>query len=150
LYPHFKVTQSQIEWNLDDDVRTLLPRMKSDIMIEYKKKTLIIDAKYYDSSLQTNLRYGNKTIHSDNLYQIYAYVKNKDRLSDKSVSGMLLYANTEGQNPDVDYMMDGNKISVKTLDLNCSFESVRNQLDGFVERWLAFIGETYNGRQSYS
>ncbi len=150
MYPHFKVTQSQIEWNLDDDVRTLLPRMKSDIMIEYKKKTLIIDAKYYDSSLQTNLRYGNKTIHSDNLYQIYAYVKNKDRLSDKSVSGMLLYANTEGQNPDVDYMMDGNKISVKTLDLNCSFESVRNQLDGFVERWLAFIGETYNGRQSYS
>lgn len=77
-------------------------------------------------------------------------MKNKDRLSDKSVSGMLLYANTEGQNPDVDYMMDGNKISVKTLDLNCSFESVRNQLDGFVERWLAFIGETYNGRQSYS
>ena len=150
MYPHFKVTQSQIEWNLDDDVRTLLPRMKSDIMIEYKKKTLIIDAKYYDASLQTNLRYGNKTIHSDNLYQIYAYVKNKDRLSDKSVSGMLLYANTEGQNPDVDYMMDGNKISVKTLDLNCSFESVRNQLDGFVERWLAFIGETYNGRQSYS
>lgn len=69
MYPHFKVTQSQIEWNLDDDVRTLLPRMKSDIMIEYKKKTLIIDAKYYDSSLQTNLRYGNKTIHSDNLYK---------------------------------------------------------------------------------
>ncbi len=25
----------EIDWNLDDDIRGLLPRMKSDIMIEY-------------------------------------------------------------------------------------------------------------------
>lgn len=140
-YPQFRVTQSQIEWNLDDDVRTLLPRMKSDIMIEYKGKTLIIDAKFYKESLQTNSQYGNKTVHSHNLYQIYAYVKNRDRLSDKSVSGMLLYANVEGQNPDVDYMMDGNKISVKTLDLNCPFNKVQKQLNDYAETWLQFIGE---------
>lgn len=140
-YPQFRVSQSQIDWNLDNDVRTLLPRMRSDIMIEYKGKTLIIDAKFYDDSLQTNTQYGNKTIHSHNLYQIYAYVKNKDRLSDKSVSGMLLYANTEGQNPNVEYMMDGSKISVKTLDLNCPFDVVRKQLDGYAEGWLRYIGE---------
>lgn len=141
-YPQFKVSQSQIEWNLDDDVRTLLPRMRSDIMLEYKGKTLIIDAKYYEkSSLQTNIRYGNQTVHSHNLYQIYTYVKNKDRFADKSVSGMLLYANVEGKNPDVDYMMDGNKISVKTLDLDCHFNIVKSQLDAFVTSWLQFIGE---------
>ncbi len=63
-------------------------------------------------------------------------MKNKDRFSDKSVSGMLLYANVDGQNPNVDYMMDGNKIGVKTLDLNCSFPVIRKQLDGFINNWL--------------
>ena len=139
-YPQFTVTQSQIEWNLDNDMTDLLPRMKSDIMIEYRGKTLIIDAKYYSSSLQTNTQYGNQTIHSHNLYQIYTYVKNKDRLSKKSVSGMLLYANAEGHNPDVEYMMDGNKISVKTLDLNCPFASVSKQLNRFADDWLQYIG----------
>ena len=140
-YPQFSVTQSQIAWNLDNDVDVLLPRMKSDIMIEYKGHTFIIDAKYYESSLQTNSRYGNQTIHSQNLYQIYTYVKNKDVQGDNSVSGMLLYAKTEGQNPDVDYMMAGNRISVKTLDLNCDFDKVRKQLDGYVCSWLQYIGE---------
>lgn len=139
-YPKFKVSQSQIDWNLDNDVRMLLPKMRSDIMLEYNGKTLIIDAKYYDESLNTNTRYGNKTVHSHNLYQIYTYVKNKDKASDKSVSGMLLYANVEGKNPDVEYMMDGSKISVKTLDLNCAFDDVRKQLDNYVEDWLKYIG----------
>ncbi len=137
-YPQLKVTQSQIEWNLDDDVNTLLPRMRSDIMLEFQGKTLIIDAKYYNKALSINSRYGNQTIHSSNLYQIYAYVKNKDYKSDKSVAGMLLYANTDGKNPDVDYMMDGNKISVKTLDLNCDFQTVKQQLDAILLDWAKY------------
>lgn len=135
-YPQCNVSSSQIEWNIDDDERKLLPRMRSDIMIEYHGKCFIIDAKYYNSSLQTNNRYGNQTIHSNNLYQIYAYVKNKDVKGDKSVSGMILYAYTEGNNPDVDYMMAGNRISVKTLNLNCNFERVREQLDGYITDWI--------------
>ena len=137
-YPQVKVTQSQIEWNLDNDVNMLLPRMRSDIMLEYHGKTLIIDAKYYNKALSTNTRYGNHTVHSSNLYQIYAYVKNKDSKSDKSVSGMLLYANTDGTNPDIDYMMDGNKISVKTLDLNCDFQMVKKQLDDIISDWAHY------------
>ena len=49
---------------------------------------------------------------------------------------MLLYANTDGENPDKEYLMDGNKISVKTLDLNCEFAEVRRQLDDIIEIWL--------------
>jgi 5-methylcytosine-specific restriction enzyme subunit McrC len=49
---------------------------------------------------------------------------------------MLLYANTDGENPDKDYLMDGNKISVKTLDLNCDFQMVRSQLDTIINGWL--------------
>lgn len=135
-YPSLSVTRSQIEWNTDDGVIDLLPRMRSDVMIESDTKTLIIDAKYYDSSLQTNTRFGNQTIHSNNLYQIYSYVKNKDVSHSGLVSGMLLYANTDGNNPDNIYRLDGNEISVKTLDLNCEFYKVKNQLDSIINNWL--------------
>lgn len=135
-FPELKVTQSHIPWNTDDGMIELLPRMRSDIMIEYNGKTLIIDAKYYDTAMQKNSRYGNQTIHSHNLYQIFAYVKNKDIKHSGDVSGMLLYANTDGQNPDKEYLMDGNMISVKTLDLDCDFADVRGQLDAIIERWL--------------
>lgn len=132
----FKVTQSHIPWDTDDGMMELLPRMRSDIMIEYMGKILIIDAKYYDSAMQKNSRYGNQTIHSHNLYQIFAYVKNKDIEHSGKVSGMLLYANTDGENPNREYLMDGNKISVKTLDLDCDFIEVRRQLDEIVTNWL--------------
>ena len=129
------VAPTRIEWNTDDGVITLLPQMRSDIMLEHKGFTLIIDAKYYGSSLQTG-QYGKKTIHSNNLYQIYSYVKNRDIESDGSVSGMLLYANTDSDNPDMEYHMGGNKISVKTLNLDCDFEEVKCQLDSIVNWWL--------------
>lgn len=134
-YPEFKVTQSHIRWNTNDGMIDFLPRMRSDVMIEYKGRTLIIDAKYYDSAMRKNSRYGNKTIYSQNLYQIFTYVKNKDASHSGNVSGMLLYANTDGDNPDIDYLMDGNKISVKTLDLDCEFSDVKRQLDEIIRIW---------------
>ena len=134
-FPEFSVSRSQIEWNTDDGIIELLPRMKTDVMIEMSGKTLIIDAKYYGSSLQTNTRFGNQTVHSGNLYQIYTYVKNKDTMHTGDVSGMLLYANTEDRNPDNEYYLDGNKISVKTLDLNCPFPLVKKQLDDIAFKW---------------
>lgn len=136
-YPEFSVSRSQIDWNTDDGIIELLPRMKSDVMIELDGKTLIIDAKYYGASLQTNTRFGNQTIHSENLYQIYSYVKNKDVNHSGNVTGMLLYANTEGDNPDNEYRLDGNKISVRTLDLNCNFSKVKEQLDNIASQWKA-------------
>lgn len=43
---------------------------------------------------------------------------------------MLLYARTdENIQPDNVYMMSGNKISVKTLNLNCDFLEIAAQLD---------------------
>jgi 5-methylcytosine-specific restriction enzyme subunit McrC len=43
---------------------------------------------------------------------------------------MLLYAETdETLLPDNVYQMSGNKISVKTLDLNCDFSAIAAQLD---------------------
>ena len=112
---------------------------------------LIIDAKYYAHTMQQ--QYALRTIHSSNLYQIFTYVKNKEAELERvgvahEVSGMLLYAKTdEDVQPDGTYRMSGNRISVKTLDLNQPFDIIRTQLDAIAE---AHFSEICNGVLSQS
>ena len=126
-FKNLTVSHSQIKWALDDENDFMLPIMQSDVMIDSKDKTLIIDAKYYTKMVQK--RFDSEKIHSFNLYQIYTYVKNENKIG-KQVSGLLLYAQTDGRLVlDNSYLIDGNKISVKSLDLNCEFEEIKNQLN---------------------
>ena len=133
-YPQIRTAASQIDWALDDGIGTMLPTMQSDIMLSYQKgeidKTLIIDAKYYAHT--TQIQYDVHTLHSNNLYQIFTYVKNKATKGGE-VAGMLLYAKTDEEiYPNNEYQMSGNKITVQTLDLNCNFENIAAQLDSIV------------------
>ena len=113
----------------------MLPIMQSDIMLTRGSVVLIIDAKYYTNTMQS--RYDVHKFHSGNLYQIFTYVKNKDAglgARPHAVSGMLLYAATdEDIQPDNSYQMSGNKISVRTLDLNRDFSEIADQLDTIVK-----------------
>ena len=129
-HPEIHASASQIPWALDDGINFMLPTMQSDIMLSSNETTLIIDAKYY--SRTTQVQYDVHTLHSGNLYQIFTYVKNKAE-SGGDVSGMLLYAKTdETILPDAVYQMSGNKISVRTLNLDCSFSEIAKQLDDIV------------------
>lgn len=133
-YPQIQVTASQMPWALDDGFGEMLPIMQSDIYLKYKDTILIIDAKYYSSN--TQIRFDKRTLHSNNLYQIFTYVKNQAyRLSDANdtVAGMLLYAKTDIDiQPNQVYQMHGNQISVKNLDLNLQFASIAEQLDDII------------------
>ncbi len=132
-FPELTVTASQIPWCVEDS--TMLPTMQSDIHLQKDNTVLIIDAKYYSQT--TQFRYNKHTIHSNNLYQIFTYVKNRDYQFENlehTVSGMLLYAKTEDEiQPDNVYQMHGNQITVKTLDLNLPFVDIKKQLDEIVE-----------------
>lgn len=129
-----KVTASQVEWQLDNGYDAMLLTMQTDVTLQRDNIILIIDAKYYAHT--TQVRYDAHTIHSHNLYQIFTYVKNKEyemKNTSHTVSGMLLYARTdEAIQPDHTYQMSGNRISVKTLDLNCPFDEIKNQLNTIV------------------
>ena len=138
-HSEIKATASQIPWQLDDDMNDMLPVMQTDIMLTKNDKVLIIDAKYYAKTLQS--QYDVKTLHSGNLYQIFTYVKNKEVELSKGpheVAGMLLYAKTEEVVlPDNEYKMSGNKVIVRTLDLDCDFAAVASQLDSIAETYFA-------------
>lgn len=129
-WPAIKAYAPEIKWALDDGIGTMLPAMQSDIVLEHGDKTLVIDAKYYGKILQT--QFDVDTIRSNNLYQIFTYVKNMaiNKGDNITVSGMLLYAKTDkGIQPDQKYQMSGNQISVLTLDLNTEFANISKQLN---------------------
>lgn len=139
-YRGFTAKAAMIPWQLDDGNKNLLPVMKSDVLLSYGGRKLVIDAKYYAHSLQSN--FDTKTIHSANLYQIFAYVKNLAVMRrDDMVAGMLLYARTDEEiAPDEDYQMSGNRISVKTLDLGQEFPVIKEQLDKIVTEYFTELG----------
>ena len=139
-FPELHAAASQVAWDLDDEQDEFLPIMQSDITLSKGEKVLIIDAKYYAHTMQT--QYDVHTLHSGNLYQIFTYVKNRDSSygdAPHEVSGMLLYARTDEEFPlpSRTYRMSGNKIAVRTLDLNCDFAVIRQQLQMIAEEYFA-------------
>ena len=117
-HPELKAYSPQIAWQVTDGYRTLLPTMQSDIVITNKAAKNM-----------------TQTLHSGNLYQIFTYVKNWSAAPDEVVSGMLLYAGTDDTiQPNNDYQMSGNQISVKTLDMDCDFSKIAAQLDSIADR----------------
>lgn len=127
-HPEYKANPDTIPWDIDDGMIEFLPAMVTDITLKYGERILIIDAKYYAHTMQS--QYDVQSIHSGNLYQVFTYVKNLDKDNTGNVAGMLLYAKTQEQiTPNNKYSMGGNTIWVKTLDLNLPFSQIAEQLE---------------------
>ena len=80
--------------------------MRTDVHLRNSKRAIIIDTKYYVSALQE--RFGKQTIYSSNLYQIFAYLKNAEKLGEiyKTAEGILLYP-TVGYSVDAQVTLQG-------------------------------------------
>lgn len=130
-HPKLHAGARNIDWALAEGAPppSLLPAMKADLLISCGKNSLIIDAKFYSSTLQMN--YGKPSFISANLYQIFSYVKNYQASHPElCVSGMLLYARTvEELQPDDSFVIEGNSLFLRTLDLNRDFGHIRRALD---------------------
>ena len=80
---------------------------------------------------------GTQKLHSNNLYQIFAYVKNRDIGNTGKVAGMLLYADIGATvTPDCVYSIGGNSIYIRTLDLNRDFQHISQQLNQIVDTYF--------------
>lgn len=129
----YSAQSEEIKWDItDDSIGTeMLPHMLSDITLHYKDRILIIDTKYYSKIFQA--QYNKKTFHSNNLYQLFAYVMNKAKSSNCEVEGMLLYAQTTDEiMPNNEVTICGHKMKVRALNLNVSFDEIKQQLDDIV------------------
>ena len=139
-HPELEPKSAQINWNLtkqnDRTMIQFLPKMQTDITLQKDGRTLIIDAKYYSRSMVQN--YEKETLRSAHLYQVFAYVKNMDKENTGNVSGLLLYAKTEDEVfPEGEpFVIGGNSIGARTLDLNREFKEIEEQLGDIVKYYF--------------
>ena len=140
-----EVKAAKINWNLtgdnDEKMIRFLPDMQTDIFLRLDERILIIDAKYYGMTMQK--QFDKQKLHSNNMYQIFTYVKNQDADNKHNVAGLLLYAKTDEEiTPDCTFNIAGNQIGAKTLDLNQEFSLIAKQLDDIASD--VFDGEIRN------
>lgn len=141
LSREIKVAAKKIKWATTDEVSDPnLPEMKTDIFLtDNNRKTLIIDAKYYSKTMISN-QGGREKYRSNNLYQIFTYVKNYEYSmnSSQDVEGVLLYARTQEKKiPDARLTIAGNQFRIMTLDLNTEFSDITKQLDAIVDEFFS-------------
>ena len=97
----------------------------------FKWKAIQHFQKHWDIEAEDFAHFMDKQmLRNANLYQIFAYVKNADKTNSGNVSGLLLYAKTrEETEPFLSAVMGGNKIDVRSLDLNRPFSAIAAVLD---------------------
>ena len=119
----------RILWNRCDTLFSnwdVLPIMEADIILESPDKRIIMDTKFYGETLGG--RIGGK-LHSANLYQILAYLRNREATvpSKARHDGILLYP-TVDQDVDVSVCLEGFTIRAKTIDLAQDWKQIHNDL----------------------
>ena len=126
---HYNVVHPQILWKVENGFTDALPIMQTDIVLQHKNRTLIIDTKFYAENMVKRFEGGVAKQKSANLYQIFTYVNNWVHRANEVVSGMLLYAMTTAEEqPNHHYEINGNSISVVTLNLDQEFDAIHNDL----------------------
>lgn len=133
-HPEFKPCAKQIDWNIDEETTdiSVLPIMKTDILLTIGERTLIIDTKYYNEVMKEH--FGRDLLRSTHLYQVRTYINEYDSEHKHNVDGMLLYAKTKEdwlENAQITFK-DGYAIYIRTLDLNTNFDGITQRLDSFI------------------
>ena len=120
-------TGSKLNWQIESPtagIESLLPGMTTDIILEHPSESgtatssrLVIDTKF--TSIVGIGQYGNSTLHSGYIYQIYAYLRSQEKSSDPlslTASGMLLHPSV-GEEVDEAVTIQGHRIRFATVDL---------------------------------
>jgi 5-methylcytosine-specific restriction enzyme subunit McrC len=104
-----------------------LPTMRTDVSLTSPTRKIIIDTKYYARALQTY--FDKETIHSANLYQLFAYLDNLEPVDkwEKPCEGILLYPTTDKE-LDLRYNIKGHTVSIRTINLNQDWQQIHESL----------------------
>jgi 5-methylcytosine-specific restriction enzyme subunit McrC len=108
-----------------------LPAMKPDLLLQEKSsgRMIVLDTKFTAQSLANN-RWGRERFISSHLYQLYAYLKTQEHLSDlhRRASGILLYP-TAGR-LDLSEKIDLGDLSlgIESVDLTAPWQHIERSL----------------------
>lgn len=123
--------QKRVNWfntSSDEESNQYLPIMQPDIVLESNNRKVVLDTKYYKEALKEY--HGRKKISSNNLYQMYAYMKNMaaNDSSYKNCEGILLYPTVDKEFDGAMWDLDGHKLYAKTINLNQDWNKIHTDL----------------------
>ncbi len=127
----FRVYRENIRWEveMEGESDAFLPIMTTDTCLEDKKgeRKIIIETKFKKRVLSEHR--GATRFHSENLYQLFAYLRNIEAKGglNSSCEGILLYA-SPGESVDSTFYLPGHRVRVKTLDLNQHWSLIHRDL----------------------
>lgn len=129
----FRVKPLQLEWSAVPlpGGAGRLPAMRADIYLESSDRRIIIDTKYYADALQRH--HGLPSFRSDNLYQLFAYLRN-DAMREPASSpaeGILLYPQT-GEPLDGRFEIHGHRVTIATVDLSQPWKGIDTALRALI------------------
>jgi 5-methylcytosine-specific restriction enzyme subunit McrC len=126
----YSVASERLEW-FDELGNPLVPFMWTDITLSGHApphRRVVVDTKFYKSALSVGA-FGKPTFHSENLYQLYTYLRTQEHRSDahRVAEGLLLYPTTDGDLEEA-MMVQNHVIRIATVDLARPWAEVHERL----------------------
>jgi 5-methylcytosine-specific restriction enzyme subunit McrC len=130
----FKPSPLRISWHaesVDEESERYLPEMRTDVCLTSEDRKIILECKYYKEALQIN--WNKSTIRSAHLYQLYAYLRNKEvEPGWETCEGILLYPLVDVP-LNLNYSMGTHKVKVRTIDLNHNWQTIKANMLALIE-----------------
>lgn len=128
-------SQKRLEWHEKYAANKYLPSMVPDLVLQKKTsgQLIILDTKFTARSLVED-QWGKPVFDSSHLYQLYAYLKSQENLSEghRSASGILLY-------PAIQYTfserieLQDHLMRIECIDLSAPWQNIEGQLIDLIE-----------------
>lgn len=101
-------------------------------MLQSGDRAIVMDTKFKARTLADG-RSGGHHIHTSNLYQLYAYMRNMSLMSEfpSNIEGILLYPQVDAA-VHVDLALQGHRVQVHTVNLNQDWTGIRDELLGIL------------------
>lgn len=109
-----------------------IPRMEADVILESQDRRIILDAKFYENAL--GARGGSRKIRSNNLYQLLAYLRNREMTEPDGPrhEGILLYPVVDGP-VRTSVRLEGFRVLVRGIDLTQHWDLIHRDMLGVLD-----------------
>lgn len=122
----------QIKWEppargATEEDRAKVPKMEADLILESKDRHIVMDTKFYSNALGG--RGGTGKLHSFNLYQLLAYLRNRQagRPDGPKHEGILLYPQV-GDRLRADVCLEGFRVQACTVNLGADWRGIHHEM----------------------
>jgi 5-methylcytosine-specific restriction enzyme subunit McrC len=124
------IPQKYIVWHTQTP-SSYLPGMQPDLVMQHKttRRIVVLDTKFTTQSIVKN-QWGGAGFNSPHLYQIYAYLKTQEHLSEqhRQATGILLYPQTSSEKVSERIGLQEQTIRIESIDLTTPWQEIEQVL----------------------